>query len=115
MSVTIYHNPCCSKSRQTLELLTGRGINARVVEYLKTPPDSKELKQILNLLDMQPRNLMRRQEPIYKTLGLDNDSLSDRQLIEAMVEHPVLIERPVVVTKNKARIGRPPEKVLEII
>ena len=115
MSVTIYHNPRCSKSRQTLELLTGRGINARVVEYLKTPPDSKELKQILNLLDMQPRNLMRRQEPIYKTLGLDDDSLSDRQLIEAMVEHPVLIERPVVVTKNKARIGRPPEKVLEII
>jgi len=132
MSVTIYHNPRCSKSRQTLELLTGRGIKARVVEYLKAPPNCKELKQILTLLGMQPRNLMRRQEPIYKTLGLDDDSLSDRQLIQAMVEHPVLIERPIVLSNrrscasmrprhtvppvhNKARIARPPEKVLEII
>jgi len=115
MNVTIYHNPRCSKSRQTLQLLTERGIEARVVEYLKTPPGRKELQQILTLLKMQPRELLRKQEPIYKTLGLDDDALSDRQLIGAMVENPVLIERPIVLANNKAAIGRPPEKVLEII
>ena len=115
MPVTIYHNPRCSKSRQTLQLLTERGIEARVVEYLKTPPGRKELQQILTLLKMQPRELLRKQEPIYKTPGLDDDPLSDRQLIGAMVENPVLIERPIVLANNKAAIGRPPEKVLEII
>ena len=115
MSVVIYHNPRCSKSRQTLQLLTERGIKVRVIEYLKTPPGHKELQRILSLLKMQPRDLLRKQEPVYKTLGLSNASLNDRQVIEAMVENPVLIERPIVLANNRAAIGRPPEKVLEIL
>ena len=102
MNVTIYHNPRCSKSRQTLQLLTERGIEARVVEYLKTPPGRKELQQILTLLKMQPRELLRKQEPIYKTLGLDDDTMSDSQIIEAMVENPVLIERPIVLANRRS-------------
>ena len=115
MSVTIYHNPRCSKSRQALQLLQERNIQPRVIEYLKNPPGRTELKRILDLLDITPRDLMRRKEPEYRALGLDDDSLSDRQLIDAMVEHPLLIERPIVLANGKAALGRPPEKVLEII
>ena len=115
MSVTIYHNPRCSKSRQTLQLLLDRGIEPRIIEYLKTPPGRNELIKILKLLDMNPRDLMRRKEAVFKELGLDDSSLSDKQLVDAMVENPVLIERPIVLANGKAALGRPPETVLEII
>lgn len=115
MSVVIYHNPRCSKSRQTLQLLKDRGIEPEVIEYLKTPPGKAKLQQILELLDLKPRQLLRRKEPIYKEQGLDDDSLSDSQLLEAMIDNPVLIERPIVLANGKAALGRPPEKVLEII
>ena len=117
MSATIYHNPRCSKSRQTLELLQQNDIDAEVVEYLKTPPDAETLDQLLTLLGMEPRQLMRTHETEYKDNHLDDDSLSRDQLIQAMVAHPKLIERPIVVSadKKKAAIGRPPESVLEIL
>ena len=115
MKVTIYHNPRCSKSRQTLELLGSQGIRPEIIEYLKTPPDRSTLKNILKLLNMKPRDLIRKQEPIYREAGLDDDSLHDDQLLDAMLEHPVLIERPIVLANGKARIGRPPESVLEIL
>lgn len=110
----IYHNPRCSKSRQTLELLNERGIDATVIEYLKTPPDAHMLAHILDLLGMQPRELMRTGEAEYKALGLDNPTLSRQQLIDAMVEHPKLIQRPIVLNNGKAALGRPPEDVLEL-
>ena len=113
--IKIYHNPRCSKSRQTLEILQSRQQNLSIVEYLKTPPTVQELEHILDMLDMEPRQLMRTKEEEYKALGLDNNSLSKQQLIQAMVEHPKLIERPIVIHNNKAVIGRPPEKILEIL
>ena len=115
MQVTIYHNPRCSKSRATLELLKNNGIEPRIIEYLKTPPDVKTLKDILAKLGMQPRELMRKNEPAYLDAGLDNEKLRNDALIKAMIDHPILIERPIVVANNKAAIGRPPESVLKII
>ena len=115
MTVTIYHNPRCSKSRQTLELLRRQGLEPRIIEYLKYPPAKSELKRILNLLGLAPRELMRKKEDAYKANGLDGGDLSDDQLVAAMIEHPVLIERPIVLANGKAAIGRPPENVLEII
>ena len=115
MSVTIYHNPRCSKSRQTLALLQDRGIEPVVVEYLKQPPDAATLGRILERLGLEPRQLMRRKEAPYKELGLDDSALSHAALIEAMVAHPILIERPIVVTGEKAAVGRPPEQVLAIL
>jgi arsenate reductase len=115
MKVTIYHNPRCTKSRQTLELLQSRGIEPEIIEYLKTPPGKAKLKEILKMLDIEPRALMRKNEDEYKKAKLDNPKLSKDDLIAAMVEHPILIERPIVVTRGKAAIGRPPEKVLEIL
>ncbi len=115
MSVTIYHNPRCSKSRQTLALLQEKGIEPEIIEYLKTPPDADTLKKLLKLLDMQPRDLMRKKEAPYKALSLADESLSDDDLIRAMVENPILIERPIVVANGKAAIGRPPESVLDIL
>jgi arsenate reductase len=114
-SVVMYHNPRCSKSRSTLELLESRGIRPVVVEYLKTPPTAEELKAILVKLGMAPRDLMRKKEPPYKALGLDDPGLSDDALIEAMAANPILIERPIVVKGDKAALGRPPEAVLEIL
>jgi arsenate reductase len=111
----IYHNPHCSKSRQTLQLLEERQLTAEVVEYLKTPPTRKELNEILNMLGIEPRQLMRTKEAEYTQLRLDDASLSQEQLIEAMVANPILIERPIVVHNGRAAIGRPPESVLEII
>ncbi len=111
----IYHNPRCSKSRQTLHLLEERDLTAEVVEYLKTPPNCKELGEILDMLGLEPRQLMRTKETEYKELGLDDDALSREQLIEAMVANPKLIERPIVINKGKAAIGRPPETVLDIL
>ena len=115
MRVTIYHNPKCSKSRQTLELLRSKGIEPVVIEYLKDPPDQATLKKILYMLKLKPRELMRRKEDIYSKAGLDRGTLSDAALITAMIEHPILIERPIVVANGKAAIGRPPENVLEIL
>ena len=113
--VTIYHNPRCSKSRQTLQLLEARGVKPKIVEYLKEPPSSAELKAILKKLGMKPRDLLRQGEARYAELGLKERALSDDALIELMVENPILIERPIVVSGNKAAIGRPPEKVREIL
>ncbi|MBT3049142.1 MAG: arsenate reductase (glutaredoxin) [gamma proteobacterium symbiont of Ctena orbiculata] len=115
MSIEIYHNPRCSKSRQTLQLLQDKGIEADVVEYLKTPPDKATLERILAMLGLEPRELMRKKEKEYKALQLDDPQLSRDQLIEAMIANPKLIERPIVVQDGKAAIGRPPEKVLEIL
>lgn len=115
MPVKIYHNPRCSKSRQTLQLLAERDIEPQVVEYLKTPPSAAELDKLLTMLRLEPRELMRRKEKEYKDLGLGDPGLSRDQLIRAMVEHPRLIERPIVVSGKKAALGRPPEAVLEIL
>ncbi len=115
MAVTIYHNPRCSKSRQTLQLLRDKGIEPEIVEYLKAPPSSKTLGDILDKLAMEPRALMRTKEAAYKEAGLGDEALSRSQLIEAMVTHPILIERPIVVNGAKAALGRPPENVLAII
>ncbi|MDE1172953.1 MAG: arsenate reductase (glutaredoxin) [Parvibaculaceae bacterium] len=111
---TIYHNPRCSKSRQTLSLLEQHGLDPEIIEYLKTPPSAAELKDILKMLKMTPRELMRRGEDVYKQLGLEDESLPDDKLIAAMVENPVLIERPIVVHEGRAAIGRPPENVLDL-
>lgn len=115
MNVTIYHNPRCSKSRATLELLKSKGIEPTVIEYLKTPPSASELEDILAKLNMEPRDLMRKGEAVYKEAGLDNRALDRKALIAAMVENPILIERPVVLANEKAAIGRPPENVLKIL
>ena len=115
MDITIYHNPRCSKSRQTLELLHERGLQPTVIEYLKTPPDAGTLERILAMLNKEPRELMRKNETEYREAGLDDPGLSRQALITAMTKHPKLIQRPIVIADEKARIGRPPEAVLEII
>lgn len=115
MSVKIYHNPRCTKSRETLALLEQQGVTAEVVEYLKTPPSHAELQEILSKLGIKPRQLMRTKEAEYKENGLDDASLTDSDLIEAMVRIPKLIERPIVISNGKAAIGRPPQNVLEIL
>lgn len=115
MKVRILHNPRCSKSRQTLALLSEKGIDPEVVEYLKTPPGIDELKRIAKLLGLGPRELMRKKEAPYTEQNLGDDSLPDQTLFEAMVRNPILIERPIVIANGKAVIGRPPESVLEIL
>lgn len=115
MKAKIYHNPRCSKSRQALALLRDKGIEPEIVEYLKTPPSAAELKRILGLLAMAPRELMRKGEPAYEDGGLGDAARSDDELIAAMVAEPILIERPIVLAGGKARLGRPPETVLEIV
>lgn len=115
MSVTIYHNPRCSKSRQTLQLLKEQGIEPEVVEYLKTPPSADEMDDILHKLGMEPRDLMRKNEADYKANGLDNPALDRQALINGMVSHPILIERPIVLANGKAAVGRPPEAALTIL
>ncbi|SDH96625.1 arsenate reductase (glutaredoxin) [Pseudomonas panipatensis] len=113
--LTLFHNPRCSKSRGALELLEARGLAPEIVRYLETPPSAAELKALLGKLGISARQLLRSGEEEYKTLGLDNPELSEDALIRAMVEHPKLIERPILVVGDKAVIGRPPEKVLEIL
>ena len=115
MTVKIYHNPRCSKSRATLQLLREQGVEPEIVEYLKTPPNAEELEDILQKLDMQPRDLMRRKEPEYKAANLDDPALDRQALIDAMLATPKLIERPIVLANGKAAIGRPPENVLKIL
>ena len=115
MSVTLYHNPRCSKSRQTLALLEKQGITPEIVLYLENPTSVDELGSVLTMLGVEPREAMRRKEDPYKANGLDDDGLSRDDLIAAMVANPILIERPIVVTNGKAAIGRPPESVLDIL
>ncbi len=115
MSVKIYHNPRCSKSRQTLELLKTNGVEPEIIQYLETPPTAEELDSVLTLLNMEPRDLMRKKEVEYKGAGLDNPELDRAALIAGMVANPRVIERPVVLANGKAAVGRPPESVLAII
>ncbi|KFX17347.1 arsenate reductase (glutaredoxin) [Pectobacterium parvum] len=115
-SVTIYHNPRCSKSRETLALLQEHNITPDVVLYLDTPPDTATLTQLIKQLGFtSARELMRTKEEIYQQLGLSDAALTEAQLIQAMIDNPKLIERPIVVAQGQARIGRPPEQVLEIL
>ena len=115
MTVTIYHNPKCSKSRETLTLLQQQGLDLEIIEYLKNPPNSKTLDILLKKLNLTPRELMRRHEAPYGELSLDDVTLDRKYLIHAMVKNPILIERPIVVANNQARLGRPPANVLEIL
>ena len=112
--VTIYHNPRCSKSREALKLLEEQGADVEVVKYLDTPPSKEELKSLLKILGISARELIRTKEAIYKELGL-KEVEDEEKLIEAMVEHPRLIERPIVIKDGKAVIGRPPQKVIELL
>jgi arsenate reductase len=112
--ITIWHNPRCGKSRQGLALLEEHGADADIVKYLDTPPSADEIKALLKKLGISARELMRTKEAIYKELGL-KDVDDEERLIEAMAEHPKLIERPVVIKGNKAVIGRPPEKVMDLL
>jgi len=114
-TVTIWHNPRCSKSRGTLELLHERGVEPVIVDYQKNPPSAAEIEHALTLLGLEPRELMRKGEGVYTELGLDDARLTRRQLIDAMAAHPILIERPIVFANDKARIGRPPEAVVTIL
>jgi len=111
----LYHNPRCSKSRQTLELLEEKGIQPRIIRYLDTPPDSDELRALLQMLDLPPRALLRTGEAEYAELGLADPAKTDDEIIAAMAAHPRLIERPVFVHRGRAVIGRPPETVLDIL
>ncbi len=113
--VVLWHNPRCSKSRATLELLRERGTEPAIIDYQKTPPTSSEIERALKLLDIEPRALMRKSEAVYAELGLDDPKLTRKQLVAAMATHPILIERPLVFTNGKAAIGRPPEAVLAIL
>ena len=115
MSNTIFHNPKCSKSRQTLELLVKQGIKPDINEYLKIPPTAEKIKEFLKKLGYKTRDLMRKKEDAYTAHNLDNPSLSSDDLIEFMIKHPILIERPIVLANEKAAIGRPPEQVLKIL
>jgi arsenate reductase (glutaredoxin) len=114
-TVLIWHNPRCSKSRATLELLRARGLEPGIIDYLKTPPAAADIKRALQLLDREPRELLRSGETVCAELGLDDPGLGRRQLIEAMAAHPILIERPIVFANGKAALGRPPENVLSIL
>lgn len=115
MQVTIYHNPRCSKSRATLALVRERGIKPQIIAYLGTPPDARTLESLLKKLGMKPRELLRTKEAAYKVNRLDRPQLTDAEILGAMVRHPVLIERPIVVAGSRAVIGRPPERVLEVM
>jgi len=111
----LLHQPGCSKSREALALLQARGIEPRILAYLESPPDAAQLDALLTLLTMEPRDFMRRDESEYSALGLDDPALTRTALIAAMVAHPVLIQRPVFIHHGRAVIGRPPERVLELL
>lgn len=115
MTTKIYHNPRCSKSRQTLELLNEKKIKTEVIEYLNAPPSAEELEKILTGLKMEPRELMRKGQDEYKKLNLADESLSREELISAMIANPILIERPIVITNKGIAIGRPIENVEKIL
>ena len=113
--ISIFHNPRCSKSRKTLALLEQQNIQPEIIEYLKIPPTAPQLSDIINMLDIEPRALLRKGEMLYKELDLADLSLSNEQLIDIMCKNPKLIERPIVISNGKAKIGRPPESVLDIL
>jgi len=115
MKVTIYHNPRCSKSRQTLELLQNKGHDPDIIEYLKTPPSVEQLDEILRKLNKQPEDIIRTKESVYQDLKLDTKNLDRNGWIQILVEHPILMERPIVVCDDKAVLGRPPENILKIL
>jgi len=114
MTVTIYHNPRCSKSRATLALLQERGVEPEIIEYLKTPPSATELDRILTMLGMEPADLMRKGETAYKE-HIQGQTLSRAEAISVMMSHPIVIERPIVLKGERAAIGRPPESVLNVV
>ncbi|MGB5309080.1 MAG: arsenate reductase (glutaredoxin) [Arenicellales bacterium] len=114
MTVTVYHNPRCSKSRAAMEYLEEHGIEADVVKYIDSPPDANDIKELLSMLGMSPRELMRKHEKVFKDAGLDDPTFTDDELIEAMAQCPSLIERPIVVNNGKAVLARPPETVQDI-
>jgi arsenate reductase len=115
MKATIYHNPRCSTSRKTLDLMRGEGVEPTVVEYLKYPPSKTRLKKLIADAGLTVRDAMRQKEAVYAELKLENPKLSDEQLLDAMVANPILIERPIVVTEKGVRLARPIEKVKEIL
>ena len=110
----IYHNPRCSKSRQTLEILNEQDVDTEIVLYLENPPSAEELTSILAMLNISARDLLRKGEPDYKTLNLADPNISETEIVIAMTEHPKLIQRPIVIKGGKAAIGRPPELILEL-
>tara|TARA_B100000900_G_scaffold16101_1_gene12749 strand:- start:1696 stop:2046 length:351 start_codon:yes stop_codon:yes gene_type:complete len=114
-AITLYHNPNCSKSRQALALLREQDVNLRLVDYLQEPPNAAEVRQILNALNLRARQLMRTNESVYLELNLDDTDLTETALINAMADHPILIERPIALTEHGAVIGRPPENVLTLL
>ena len=114
-NVQIYHNPRCSKSRRTLALLEEQGFEPEIILYLETPPSEARIEELLDLLGLPARELMRKKEAAYRELGLGDPALTRAELVAAMASHPILIERPVVVSGARAAIGRPPENVLEIL
>jgi arsenate reductase (glutaredoxin) len=111
----IYHNPRCSKSRETLQILEDNNVDADIVDYLEDPPTPQELKRIIGMLGVSARDLLRSTEPVYRDADLDDDSLSDDEIIDAICEYPALMQRPIVVAGDRAIIGRPPSRVMEII
>lgn len=113
MKTTIFHNPRCTKSRQTLDLLRSKGVEPEIVEYLKTPPTEAELRDVLAKLKLKARDVVRKKESVFSELGLNLED--DDAVIQAILAHPVLLERPIVVRGNRAAVGRPPENVLEIL
>lgn len=113
--LTIYHNPNCSKSRETLEILTRNDKSPEIIEYLSEPPTTKALEDIVNMLGISPGELVRTGEQSYQDAGFDIDSMSNGEIIEMICTHPILLQRPIVVSGNKAVIGRPPSRVLDII
>ncbi len=115
VNVTIYHNPRCSKSRETLKLIEARGFKPNIVDYLKTPPSAAELKSILKKLGLKADDIVRKGEPLYAELCLKDRDLKEDALLALLVANPILIERPIVVVGGKAAIGRPPEAVLAIL
>ena len=115
MIVTIWHNPKCSTSRKVLEAIRARGVEPRIVLYVETPPSEREIRTVLKQAKLSPRDLLRRKGTPYEELGLDNPRLTDSALVAAMHEHPLLIERPVVMTDNGTRLCRPPERLEEIL
>lgn len=115
MTVTIFHNPACGTSRNVLAMIRQSGVEPDIVEYLKEPPTRQQLVALLVAMDMSPRDLIRTKGRLYEELGLSDESLSDRALLDAMLEHPILIERPIVMTERGIRLCRPSERVLEIL
>ena len=115
MTTTIFHNPRCSTSRNALALIKASGETPEVVEYLKTPPSREYLVELLNKMQMSPRELMRSKEAVFTELGLDNPEVSDDKLIDVMIDNPILINRPIVVTEKGAVLCRPLERIFEVL